>query len=89
MTEEMEPSVTMSDYSSDSSDSLIYSSGTSSVGAMNSEASSYSEETDSDIDVSSIKPYQFEPSTETLDISSEESSEEDNENDERLTNMDW
>ena len=64
MTEEMEPSVTMSDYSSDSSDSSIYSSGTSSVGAMNSEASSYSEETDSDIDVSSIKPYQFEPSTE-------------------------
>ena len=89
MTEEMEPSVTMSDYSSDSSDSSIYSSGTSSVEAMNSEASSYSEETDSDIDVSSIKPYQFEPSTETLDISSEESSEEDNENDERLTNMDW
>ena len=61
----------------------------SSVAAINSEASSYSEETDSDIDVSSIKPYQFEPSTETLDISSEESSEEDNENDERLTNMDW
>ena len=79
----------MSDYSSDSSDSSIYSSGTSSVRAMNSEASSYSEETGSDIDVSSIKPYQFEPSTETLDISSEESSEEDNENDERLTNMDW
>ena len=85
----MEPSVTMSDYSSDSSDSSIYSLGTSSVAAINSEASSYSEETDSDIDVSSIKPYQFEPSTETLNISSEESSEEDNENDERLTNMDW
>ena len=89
MTEEMEPSVTMSDYSSDSSDSSIYSSGTSSVAVINSEVSSYSKETDSDIDVSSIKPYQFEPSTETLDISSEESSEEDNENDERLTNMDW
>ena len=85
MTEEMEPSVTMTDYSSDSLDSSIYSSGTSSVAAMNSEASSYSEETDSDIDVSAIKPYQFKPSTETLDISSEE----DNENDERLTNMDW
>ena len=79
----------MSDYSSDSSDSSIYSSGTSSVAAINSEASSYSAETDSDIDVSSIKPYQFKPSTETLDISSKEFSEEDNENDERLTNMDW
>ena len=79
----------MSDYSSDSLDSSIYSSGTSLVAAINSETSSYSEETNSDINVSSIKPYQIKPSTETLDICSEESSEEDNENNERLANMDW
>ena len=70
-------------YSSDS---------TSSVAA---EASSYSTETDRDIDsgddVAPIAPYQFEPMarTELLDNSSEESSEEDEGNDERLTNLTW
>ena len=68
-------------YSSDS---------TSSVAA---EASSYSTETDRDIDsgddVAPIAPYQFEPMarTELLDNSSEESSEEDEGNDERLINL--
>ena len=51
-------------------------SNTSLIAAVNSEASSYREKTDSDIDASSIKLYQLEPSTGTLDISSEESSEE-------------
>ena len=70
-------------YSSDS---------TSSIAA---EASSYSTETDRDIDsgddVAPIAPYQFEPMarTELLDNSSEESSEEDEGNDERLTNLTW
>ena len=87
----MNPSVSISSYSSDSSDSSIEmdSSDTSSVAAINIEASSCSEETDSNIDVSFIKPYQYEPSTGTLDISSEESSGEDDENDERLSNMNW
>ena len=74
-------------YSSDSLDSSMNLSDTSLVAAINSEASSYSEETDSDIDIS-IQQYQFEPSTGTLDISSEESSKEDNRSDERLANMD-
>ena len=74
-------------YLSDSLDFSMNLSDTSSVAAINSEASSYSEETDSDIDIS-IQQYQFEPSTGTLDISSEESSKEDDGNDERLVNMD-
>ena len=54
---------------------------------MNSEASA---ESDSDDNVSLIMPYQFDPRTELLDNTSEESVEEDNnENDERLLNMDW
>ena len=90
----MESSNYSSDYSSDTSDSVdMYSSdSTSSVAA---EASSYSTETDRDIDsgddVAPIAPYQFEPMarTELLDNSSEESSEEDEGNDERLTNLTW
>ena len=90
----MESSNYSSDYSSDTSDSVdMYSSdSTSSIAA---EASSYSTETDRDIDsgddVAPIAPYQFEPMarTELLDNSSEESSEEDEGNDERLTNLTW
>ena len=90
----MESSNYSSDYSSDTSDSVdMYSSdSTSSVAA---EASSYSTETDRDIDsgedVAPIAPYQFEPMarTELLDNSSEESSEEDEGNDERLINLTW
>ena len=74
-------------YSSDYLDSSMNLSDTSSVAAINSEASSYSYETDSDIDIS-IQQYQFEPSTGTLDISSKKSSKEDDGNDERLANMD-
>ena len=49
-----------------------------------------SAKTDSDEDISSLKPYQFEPSTELVNNSSEESCEEDEaENDERLTNTEW
>ena len=87
----MNPRVSVSSYSSDSLDSSIEmdSSDTSSVAAINTEASSCSEETDSDINVSFIKLYQYEPSTGTLDVSSEESSGEDDENYERLSNMNW
>ena len=87
----MNPSISISGNSSNSSDSSIEMdlSDTSSVAAINTEASSCNEETDSDIDVSFIKPYQYEPSTGTLNISSEESSGEDDENDERLSNMNW
>ena len=60
-------------------------SATSSVAA---EASSYTTETaDSDDDAAPIAPYQFEPSTELLDNSSEESGEEGEENDERLFDL--
>ena len=85
----MNPSVSISSYSSNSLDSSIEmdSSDTSSVAAINTEPSSCSKETDSDIDISFIKPYQYEPSTGILDISSEESSAEDDENNERLSNM--
>ena len=88
---EMNPSVSMSGYSSDSSDSSIEmdSSDTISVAAINTEASSCSEETDSDINISFIKLYQYEPSTGTLDISSEELTGENDENDKRLSNMNW
>ena len=84
----MDSSVTTIGYLSDSSDSTIEmeSSDSSSVAAIN---SSCSEETDSDMDVSSIIPYQHEPTMGKLNISSEESSEEDDENDGRLDNMDW
>ena len=58
----------------------------SSAAAIN---SSYSEDSDSNMDVSSIVPYQHESTIGELDISSEESSGEDDENDERLANMDW
>ena len=34
-------------------------------------------------------PYQHEPTTGKLDVSSEESSEEDDESNKRLANMDW
>lgn len=83
----------ISSYSSDYSDSIdMNSSDTSSLAVPNSELSSYNEETDSDDDVSPIKPYQFEPTTELFDCSSEEpceSEDEASENDERLTNTDW
>ena len=84
----MDPSVSKIGYLSDSSDSTIEmdSSDGSSAAAIN---SSCSEDSDSDMDVSSIVPYQHEPTTGELDISSEESSGEDDENDERLANMDW
>ena len=91
----MESSNYSSDYSSDTSDfvDMYLSDSTSSVAA---EASSYSTETDhTDIDsgddVAPIAPYQFEPMarTELLDNSSEESSEEDEGNDERLLNLTW
>ena len=87
----MNPSFSISGYSSNSSDSSIEmdSSDTSSVAAINTEASSCSEETESDIDVSFIKPHQYEPSTETLNIFSKESSGEDDENNETLSNMNW
>ena len=84
----MDPSVSKIGYSSDSSDSTIEidSSTGSSAAAI---TSSCSEDSDSDMNVSSIVPYQHEPTTGELDISSEESSGEDDENDERLANMDW
>ena len=75
----MDSSVTTVSYLSDSSDSTI---------EMESSDSS-SVETDSDMDVSSIIPYQREPTMGKFNISSEESSEEDDENDGRLDNMDW
>ena len=88
---EMNPSISISGYSSDSSDSSIEmdSSDTSSVAVINTEASSCSKETDSDINISFITLYQYEPSTRTLDVSSEESTGENNENDKRLSNMNW
>ena len=52
------------------------------------EASSYTTETaDSDDDVAPIVPYKFEPNTESLDNSSEESGEEGEENYERLFSL--
>ena len=52
------------------------------------EASGYTTETaDSDDDTAPIAPYQFKPSTELLDNSSEESGEEGEENDGRLFNL--
>ena len=85
----MNPSISISGYSSDSSDSSIEmdSSDTSSVAAINTEASSCSEVTDSDINISFTKLYQYVPSTRTLDVSSEESTGENDENDKRLSNM--
>ena len=84
----MDSSFTTIGYLSDFSNSTIEmdSSDSSSVAVIN---SSCNEETDSDMDVSSIIPYQHEPTTGKLVISSEESSEEDNENDGRVDNMDW
>ena len=88
---EINTTISISGYSSDSSDSSIEmdSSDTSSVAAINTEASSCSEETDSDINISFIKLYQYKPSTGTLDISSEELTGENVENDKRLSNMKW
>ena len=81
----MNSSNNTSDYSSDFSDSFEINLSTSSVAA---EASSYTTETaDSDDDAAPIAPYQFEPSTELLDNSSEESGEEGEENDERLFDL--
>ena len=82
----MDSSDNNSNYSSDSSDSVeMNSSGSTSSVAV--EASSYTTETaDSDDDAAPIVPYQFEPSTESLDNSSEESGEE---NDERLFSLAW
>ena len=82
----MNSSDTDSDCSSDSLD-IDSTESTSSVAAVNSEASTGS---NSDDDVSIIMPYQFEPRTELLDSTSEESVEEgDDKNDEGLLNMDW
>ena len=96
ITEEMDFSDNVSSYSSDSLDSTGMnwsdtSSSTDSIAAVNSEASSYNTETESDDDAAPIKPYQFEPSTELLSSSSEESDEDDKdlERDERLANTDW
>ena len=88
---EINTTISISGYSSDSSDSSIEMdlSDTSSVAAINTEASSCSEETDSDINISFIKLYQYKPSTGTLDISSEELTGENVENDKRLSNMNW
>ena len=58
---------------------------TSSIAAVNSEASI---ESDSNDDVSLLTPYQFECRTKLLDSTSEESAEGDDKNDERLLNMD-
>ena len=83
--EEMDSSNNSSDYSRDSIEMNSSDSATSSVAA---EASSYTTETaDSDDDAAPIAPYQFEPSTELLDNSTEESGEEGEENDERLFNL--
>ena len=84
----------LSDDSYDSSGSIetVLTDYTSSVAGFTSEASSYSNQGDSesDDDVAPIIPYQFEPSTESLDVSSEESDEEgENDSDERLSNTDW
>ena len=84
----------ISSYLSDFLDSTeTNSSDASSVDAINSNGSGYHDsntETDSNEDISSLKPYQFEPSTELVDNSSEKSCEEDEaENDERLTNTEW
>ena len=88
----MDPSVSKIGYLSDSSDSTIEmdsSDGSSAIGSAAAINSSCSEDSGSDMDISSIVPYQHEPTTGELDISSEESSGEDDENDERLANMDW
>ena len=78
-------------YDSSGSIEMILTDSTSSVAGFTSEVSSYSNqgESESDNDVAPIIPYQFEPSTESLDISSEESEEEgENDSDERLSNTD-
>ena len=94
--EGMEYSDSKHDYSSNSTGSLTStdSSDTCSMAssmAINSEESSYGTNSDSEDDVSTIKPYQFEPNVEEmLDASSsEELLSEDEGNDERLTNTDW
>ena len=84
----------LSDDSYDSSGSIetVLTDSTSSVAGFTSEALSYSKQGDSESndDVAPIIPYQFEPSTESLNVSSEESDEEgENDSDERLSNTDW
>ena len=88
---EINTTISISGYSSDSSDSSIEmdSSDKSSVAVINTETSSCSEETDSDINISFITLYQYKPSTRTLDVSSEKSTGENDENDKRLSNMNW
>ena len=90
----MDSTNSLSDDSYDSSGSIemILMDSTSSVAGFTSEVSSYSNqgESESDDNVAPIIPYQFEPSTESFDISSEESDEEgENDSDERFSNTDW
>ena len=81
----MDSSNNGSDYSSDFSDSVKRNSSDSTTSSVTAEASGYTTETaDSDDDAVPIAPYQFEPSTELLDNSSEESGKEGEENNERL-----
>ena len=93
--ENMDSSNSLSNDSYDSSGSIetILTDSTCSVAGITSEASSYTSnlgEFESKEDAAPIIPYQFEPSTESLDISSEESDEEgENNSDERLSNKDW
>ena len=80
-TGKMDSTNTISSYSSDFSDPTeTNSSDASSVNAINSDGSSYHDgnaETNSDEDISSLKPYHFEPSTKLVNNSSEESCKED------------
>ena len=91
----MDSSNSLSDdsYVSLGSIETILTDSTSSVAGITSKVLSYTSnlgEFESDNDVAPIIPYQFEPSTESLDISSEESDEEGESNsDERLSNTDW
>ena len=84
----MDSSNNSSDYLSDFSDSFEINLSDSATSSVAAEASSYTMETaDSDNDAAPIAPYQFEPSTELLDNSSEESGEEGEENDGRLFDL--
>ena len=91
----MDSNNSLSNDSYDSSGSIetILTDSTCSVAGITSEASSYTSnpgEFESEDDAAPIILYQFEPSTESLDISSEESDEEgENNSDERLSNKDW
>ena len=75
--EEMDSSNNGSNYSSDFSDSVKMNLSDLATSSVAAEASSYTTETaNGDDDAVPIAPYQFEPSTELLDNSSEESGEE-------------